>query len=159
MRGDAFDALGWFRIFVAGIAILIGVTLAVDCIYDFADDLARLLKGHCLVLHGLRFLRCACLRLLPMYPRIPVDIRGGNGTKVPIEESYNVLDIRRYPWETNCVKQHPTKTKEREKISMWFDLDVLTWLRAHQVASGVPIVEFVRRAVTDAIEKHKGKKK
>jgi hypothetical protein len=55
--------------------------------------------------------------------------------------------------------KHPTKTDDREKISLWFGNSALKWLRAHQVSTGVPIAEFVRRAVDDAIERYKGKKK
>lgn len=51
--------------------------------------------------------------------------------------------------------KYPMKTADREKVSMWFDRDVMAWLRAYQEKTGVPIVEFVRRAVAAAIAQAK----
>jgi hypothetical protein len=54
---------------------------------------------------------------------------------------------------------HQIKTTKREKISLWLDRTTLEWLREHQVTTDVPIAAFVRRAVDEAIEKVRTKKK
>jgi hypothetical protein len=88
-----------------------------------------------------------------------MDTHGCNGTEVLFLGSTGLpLTSASIHGNMEPVK-HPTKTKEREKISMWFEKSALAWLRTHQVETGVPIVEFVRRAVDDAIEKAKARKK